>query len=170
MSNSAVVRAPKRIQLAYIATIAGALLGEFATAPPAYSGDLYGYGYGPNPYYQGVGYHNGCSPCGCSRCGCSSCGCWRCGCGGGCGCGVCGRGQVFERRVVEREYIERRYAAPCQSCEYGGSPWQAGPYGYGSSWQPGPYGYGGPRPTPFPYGSGGVRSISPAGYYDGSAE
>jgi len=176
MSNSAVARAPKRIRPAYIATIAGALLGGFAAAPPAYSGDLYGYGYGPNPYYEGVGYHNGCSPCGCSRCGCSSCGCsscgcGRCGCGGGCGCGGCGQGHVFEHRVVERAYIERRYAAPAPCCGYGygEAAWHPGPYRYGG-WQNGPYGYVGPRPAPFPYGYGGVRWMSPPGYYDGFAE
>jgi hypothetical protein len=146
MSNSVIATAPKRVQLAYIATIAGTLLGGFAAAP-AYSADLYAPGYGPHgyvppPYFQGGGY--GCSPCGCSSCGCSPCGC-----GDG-----CGRGHVFEQRAVEREYIERRYATPC--CEYGG-------YGYGSlPWQPGHYGYGGPRPY-FPYGYGGVRSH--AGYY-----
>jgi hypothetical protein len=54
MSDPTVVSAPKRIRLDCIATIAGALVGEFVVALRDKSGDLLGYDYGPDPYYPGL--------------------------------------------------------------------------------------------------------------------
>ena len=167
MNRSAIVRAPKRRWLAYIATFAGAVLGECAIAVPAHSADFYGhesypayqdqyepYRYGPVSYYQGAGYRPNCSPCGCARCDCGPCGCtWRC------GASVRPRGHIVERRVVEREYYERRFVGEQQ---------QHRPYSYAEpQWPAYPL-----RPayeesrSPFPYGYGGVRHLSRPGSYD----
>jgi hypothetical protein len=56
MSNSTVVGAPRLIRPACIAMMVGAIVGEFVAVLPAYSGDLYGYRYGPGPYYQDGGH------------------------------------------------------------------------------------------------------------------
>jgi hypothetical protein len=176
MNQSADIRAPNPRCLAYIATFAGILLGWLAIAAPAHSADLYypepypaspyqndSYQYYPEPYYQGAAYRPGCSPCGssCSPCGCGRCGCTSyCGCRWRCGVTVRPRDHIIERRVVEREYYERRYAAePRHSYRS---------YGYAEPEWPG---Y--PRPSAyeesrsaFPYGYGGVRWLSPSGYYD----
>jgi hypothetical protein len=137
MDKSAIVGSPKRPWVGYVATIAAVLLGEFAVAIPAHSGDLYnpydrpyaapyGYGpyqYGPGPvsYYQGAAYRPHCNPCGCVRCGCT----WRC-------APIVHRSNVIERRWVDHEYVERRYD--------GGGPYYR-PYGYAGGY---PSGYGAP--------------------------
>ena len=54
-----IFRAPRRRWLACIATLAAALLGALAMAPPAHSADLYGYeGYPAPHYYQGAAYRS----------------------------------------------------------------------------------------------------------------
>jgi hypothetical protein len=176
MNQSADIRAPNPRCLACIATFAGILLACFAIAAPAHSADLYypepypaspyqydSYQDAPEPYYQGAAYRPNCSPCGWS---CSPCGCGRCGCSSNCGCRWrCGvtarpRDHIIERRVVEREYYERRYAVEPRH------PYRS--YGYAE-----PRWSGYPRPStyeesrsPFPYGYGGVRWLSPSGSYD----
>lgn len=171
MNINAIIGSPKRPRAGYITIISGVLLGSFAAAAPAQSGDFYApyeyasHRYGPSGYYP-----RNCSPCGCYSCGCSSCGCVRCGC-----CGTAQRrSHVVERRWVEREYYERRYpvggyrypaaAPPCcsdyerryQSYGYpGGYPHYSG-YSGASGWEaPRPHlGYGGivqPAPVSYDY-------------------
>jgi hypothetical protein len=139
MKKPAIVTPPKRRRLACIATGAGALLGAFAAASPAHSGEFYNdRSYGA-PYEYRAAYRPHCWQCGCGG--------WRCGCGGW----RCGRsahrGHIIERRYVEREYTERRYVG--------------GGYHHARSYRYPAYGYGYPSggyaDRRFPYGYGGVR-------------
>jgi hypothetical protein len=181
MDQSTIIRRPRQRWLAGIAAFVGVLLGLFAIAVPAYSGEYYeqepypatGYQYVADQYvpgpYQGAAYRSNC--CGYPRVEC--CGSRRAECCGYrrpdccvyrraecCGCPRCGNAgvHVFERKVVEREYYERR----------DGEGWRQ-PYrssGYAEPGYPVPSRYEESRP-PFPYiGYAGMRGPSPRDGYE----
>jgi hypothetical protein len=186
MDQSTIIRRPRQLWLARIAAFAVVLLGLFAIAVPAYSGEYYepesypapGYQYAadqyvPGPYYQGAAYRSNC--CGYPRVEC--CGYRRAECCGYrrpdccvyrhaecCGCPRCGSAgvHVFERKVVGREYYERRDGAgwhtPYRSSGYAEPGWSAYPV---------PSRYEEPRPPFPPYlGYAGIRGPSPRDGYE----
>jgi hypothetical protein len=192
MDQSTIMRRPRQWWLARIAVFVGVLLGLFAIAVPAYSGEYYepepypasGYQYAadqylPGPYYQGAAYRSNC--CGYPRVECCGyprvecCGYRRAECCGYrrpdccvyrhaecCGCPRCGSARVH---VFERKVVEREY----YERRDGGAGWHTPyrSYGYaepGWSAYPVPSGYEEPRP-PFPYGYAGIRGLSPSDGY-----
>jgi hypothetical protein len=197
MDQSTIMRRPRRRWLARIAACVGVLLGLFAIAVPAYSGEYYepeaypaaGYQYVadqyvPGPYYQGAAYRSNC--CGYPRVEC--CGYRRAECCGYrrpdccvyrrtecCGCPRCGNAgvHVFERKVVEREYYERRdgggWRQPYRSSAYAEPGWPAYPVpsGYDELRSPPPYIGYAGIASPRGYEFEPRRPPADVGYYNG---